>query len=251
MPVKEADPDAQALDAAFATAMDAPAKPREPGPPPEIDPAAPHGRDPETGEPLAPFGLTKDGVPRKSAAGRRSADDKPRTTDALPGNSDGKPGVPVPARDYTKTLSEFADACWFMGSALGKGGSAIPFVGKYIPEQKVAAQAGVFRAFKPQLVGAVNIAAQHNARAARFAASIETGELTWVVMSGFMIMPFLTASAAIWKGGDALAQAGMLSVDELAKKNDEQLEEFLANVNAQMEALAAEAQEQAGVGAAE
>lgn len=252
MPVKEADPDAQALDAAFAAAMEAPARPADPAAPPPVDHEAPHGRD-EDGIPLAPYGHNKDGSVRKSNAGRRSRDEQPRTAPANPGAPAGQ-AVAVAGRDYRAALSEFGDACWFVGSALGKGGSAIPLVGKYLPERKIAAQAGVFRAFKPSLVQALNTAAQHNARAARFAASIETGEMTWVMMCGFMVMPFVTASAAIWKESDtnhALADAGMLPLDELAKKNDDQLDQFLADMNAQMEALADKATEEAGITAEE
>lgn len=245
-PVKEADPDAQALDDAFAAAMEAPARPREPSAPPEVDNDAPHGRD-ENGQPLAPFGLTKDGKPRRSAAGRKASnpDNAPRTSPAAaeaPEDAKGKPA----GRDYAGPLSEFADAVWFAGSALGKGGSAIPLVGRYIPERKVAAQAGVFRAYKGQLVGAVNLAAQHNARAARFAARIETGDITWVAMCAFMTMPFLTMSAAIWKGDQALAAAGVQGgIGALAAANDTQLDAYLAEVSAQMEALAAQAQAEA------
>lgn len=248
--VKEADADAQALDDAFAAAMEAPARPREPSAPPEVDNDAPHGRD-ENGQPLAPYGLTKDGKPRRSAAGRRAKDDQPRTAPAGSGTGAGPgetPGVSAPAstRDYTGPLSEFADAVWFVGSALGKGGSALPLVGQYIPERKVAAQAGVFKAYKANLVSAVNTAAQHNARAARFAARIETGDITWVAMCAFMTMPFLTMSAAIWKGDKALAAAGVQGgVQALAAANDTQLDAYMAEVSAQMDALAKQAQAEA------
>jgi hypothetical protein len=253
-PVKAADPDAQALDDAFAQAMDAPARPNEPGAPPPVDPDAPHGRD-EAGEPLAPFGHNKDGSVRKSNAGRRaSKDDQPRIKPDTPEPPAGQL-VPAAGKDYTKDLSEFGDAVWFAGSALGKGGSAIPLIGRYLPERKIAAQAAIFKAYKPSLVAAVNMAAQHNARAARFAASIESGELTWTVMCGFFVMPFMTASAAIWKDSDtyhALADAGLPDLDTLAKRNDDNLDQFLEQINQQMEAAAADAAAQAGMtGAAE
>lgn len=237
-PVKAADPDAQALDEAFAAAMDAPPRPKEPPAPPAIDPDAPFGRE-EDGTPKAPYGLTRDGKPKRSPAGRKPKDDQPRT---VPPPDAGTGGQKPPGKDYTGPLSEFADSLWFAGSALGKGGSALPLVGRYIPERKVAAQAGVFRAYKANLVGAVNIAAQHNARAARFAARIETGDITWVAMSAFMTMPFLTMSAAIWKGDQALAEAGITGgISALAEANDQQLDAYLAEISQQMEALAEQA----------
>lgn len=246
--VKTADPAAQDLDGAFATAMGQTAKPKEPPPPPDTDPDAPHGRGPD-GAALAPFGLTKEGRPRKTSAGRRAKEDQGRIATpaaaAAAVATGGGPAAPA-AHDYTASLSEFGDAIWFCASALGKGGSAIPFVGRFIPERKVAAQAGAIRAYKPNLVRAVNIAAQHNARAARMAASIEQGEITWVVMCGFMVMPFVTMSAAIWKGDAALAEIDpSLTVDQLAQANDVRLDKYLSDISDQMELLAAAAEAEA------
>jgi hypothetical protein len=240
-PVKAADPAAQSLDAAFASAMmDAPPKPREPAPPDEIDPDAPFGRD-DAGVANAPHGLTKEGKPRRSAAGRKPKDEQPRTAAAVEGTAGpGHEADAVEGHDYTSALAEFGDAVWFGLSALGKGGSAIPLIGKRIPERKVAAQAQVFASFKPNLVKAVNLAAQHNRKAARFAAGIETGDITWVAMVGFMVMPFMTMSAAIWQGDEALARAELPSIAQLGAKNDEQLDAYLKNISDQMEALQAQ-----------
>lgn len=247
MPVKEADPEARSLDEAFADAMGTPPRPREPGPPVDVDPEAPFGRD-DQGAPLAPFGLTKDGKPRRSNAGRKPAkDDTARLATAAEVSAataaSAAPGPVMTIRhDYTGPLAEFADTVWFGLSALGKGGSAIPLIGKWIPERKVAAEAYVFRTYKPNLVRGVNIAAQHNARAARFAAAIETGDITWALTVGLLVMPFLTASAAIWKDSEktpAMAASELPSVAELAERNDKQLDEYLAQLSAQLEVLAA------------
>jgi hypothetical protein len=247
-PVKDADPAALGLDEAFNAAMGAPARPKEPAAPEDVDPEAPFGRE-EDGTPKAPFGMTKEGKPRRSAAGRRPKEDTPRTAAAAaaPAGTGAPSGAePKAAHDYSAALSEFGDAVWFGASALGKGGSAIPIVGKFIPERKVAAQAAVFQSYKPNLVKAVNLAAQHNAKAARWAASIETGEITWVMMVGFMVMPFVTMSAAIWKGDEALARIDEnLTVERLAEQNDVKLDKYLKDIGEQLDALAAAAQLQA------
>src|SRR5215469_5558138 len=115
MPVKEADPNAKSLDDAFRTAMGAPAKPKEPPAPPLVDKEAPHGRD-DDGNPLAPYGLNKDGSVRKSAAGRPAKDDQARTAPAEPDPKDaGKSKDAVQLAEpgqYFKPLSETADGLW-------------------------------------------------------------------------------------------------------------------------------------------
>lgn len=245
---RTATPGAKDLGEAFGEAMSTPPRATEPAPPPPVDPDAPFGRD-ENDQPKAPYGYTKDGKVRRSAAGRKpGSEDKPRTAPAAPPGQDGRPDPAAPPvqRDYSAALSEFGDAVWFAGSALGKAGSAVPLVGRYIPEAKIGAQAAVLHEYKPTLVRAVNVAAQHNARAARFAASIETGEITWVVMCAFLVMPFVTASAAIWKGDEALSAAGMKSTAELAQHNEAELERFLEGISEQLQLLVvADAAEQA------
>lgn len=234
-PVKAADPDAAALDAAFAEAMGAPARPREPAAPPEIDPDAPHGRG-DDGTPLAPHGLTKDGKPKRTPAGRKPKDDQPRTGPAAP-HEPGKPGkagtIPA-ARDYREPLDEFADALWLGLTGIGMVGGKIPLIGRYIPEQKIAAEAAVFHAEKTRLVTSVNIAAQHNAQARRFAEKCADGTTSWVLMCGFMAMPFLTMSAAVWQGDKALAGKEMPSLAELAKRNEAEMDSFIAGLAEQL-----------------
>ena len=254
MPVKDADPNAAALDAAFADAMGTPPRPREPAAPSDVDPDAPFGRDP-AGAPLAPFGHTKDGRPRRSNAGRKSNDDRarvassPSSSSPTSSPSSSSPGSPssssaAAVRDYSAPLADFTQMIWFGLSALGKGGSAIPIVGRWIPERKVAAEAFVFRTYRPNLVRALNISAQHNERARRFAETIETGDMTWALTVGLLVMPFITTSAAIWKDSaksPAMDEAGLPSVAELAERNDKQLDAYLAELSAQLELLAAAA----------
>lgn len=249
-PVKEADPQAAELDAAFTSAMGAPPKPREPEAPPDTDPEAPFGRD-AGGAPIAPHGYTKDGHVRRSNAGRRSGskDDQARVATAAEAAAaaaepDRKPGAAAAAEDHSVALAEFGDTVWLGLSALGRGGSAIPVIGRWIPDRKMAAQALMFAAYKPNLVRAVNLAAQHNTKAARFAAVIATGDLTWALTCGLMVMPFLTSSAAIWKDNDktrAMAKAELPSVAELADQNDKKLDAYLAQLNADLQALTAAA----------
>ena len=244
MPVKDADPEATALDAAFDDAMKAAPRPKEPPPPADTDPDAPFGRN-EEGQPNAPHGYTKQGRVRRSPAGRPPNEDRARTAPAEASAEASAPSAPggpgALDHDYSVPLSEFGDAVWFGVSALGKGGSAIPLIGRYLPERKLAAQALVLSSYKPSLVRAVNLAAQHNERARRFADSIETGDITWALMVGMMIMPFITASAAIWKDSDktpAMANANLPSVAELAEKNDRKLQAYLDDVSAQLDQLA-------------
>lgn len=244
MPVKEADPAAAGLDAAFAEAMGAPARPKEPAGPPEIDRDAPHGRD-EAGAPLAPYGLTKDGKPKRTAAGRRPRDDQPRTGPVVP----PPPPAPEPAgqRDFSGPLGEFADAAWFGLTGLGTIGAKIPLIGRYVPQEKIAAEATVFRSQKDRLIISVNIAAQHNAKARRFAEHCADGTVSWVVMCGFMAMPFLAMSAAVWQGDKALAERELPSLAELAKRNETEMDAFISDLAGQLEATAAEPAPAAGV----
>lgn len=240
MPVKEADPGAKTLDAAFAEAMGAPPRPKEPKAPPEIDPDAPHGRD-ENGVPLAPHGLTKDGRPRKTAAGRPAKDDKARTGPPAHGQDDKKDDPAAAGHDYAPALTEAADAAWFLTAAVGVAGGKIPVVGKWVPDKKIAAQAVMLRAFQPQLVGAMNLAAQHNDHARKFARKCEDGTISWVLVCGFTTLPFLTASLAIWQGDKALAEHGMPLLEELAKQNEAELDEFVAQMAGQLQEAPAEA----------
>jgi hypothetical protein len=234
MPIKDADPDALSLDAAFKEAMEAPAKPREAPPPPEIDQDAPHGRD-DDGNPLAPFGLTKDGKVRRSAAGRPAKDARPRTGPVPPPEPPGKPGPPAPPADYSRALDELADAIWLALNGVAMAGPHVPVVGRFIPEEKLQAQAYVLSLNKPRLCKAMQVAAEHNAGAARTCAKLAQGDITWVITAGALVMPFFAQSAAVFKGDEALASFGEeATVKNLAASNKVLMDSYVA----QMQVLA-------------
>lgn len=246
MPVKEADPEATSLDAAFADAMGAPPRPREPSAPPELDPDAPHGRG-DDGEPLAPYGLTRDGRPRKSPAGRKPKDDQART--AAPAEVAAKAAAAAPAlpgHDYTPALTEFADALWLVATGTAMVGPKLPLLGRLIPGDKIAAQAFVIRNERLRLATGLNIAAQHNTRARALAEKIEAGNITWVLMCGYMAMPFFAMSVAVWQGDSGLTARELPSLAQLAASNQAAVDQFMAQVEEQMQAAHAEAGVAAG-----
>ncbi|HEV2244929.1 MAG TPA: hypothetical protein VGR98_28095 [Streptosporangiaceae bacterium] len=244
MPVKEADPAAVSLDAAFAQAMGAPPKPKGPAAPPEVDHEAPHGRD-EDGKPLEPYGRNKDGSIRKSAAGRKSKDDAARTAPAAQAAAKhAVAAVPEPV-NYVPGLTETADGAWMVLSVTAKVGPELPLVGRLIPGRKIAAQATVFRQNAPSLVGALQYASQHNAAAARWAERLTRAEVTWTLMFGLMVMPFAIQSAALWKlkDGEALGgDAGGPTLADLEQRNSDDLDQFMALMAAQLGAASAQAQ---------
>ena len=250
MPVKEADPEATSLDQAFAVAMGAAPKPKDPPAPKEIDPDAPHGRD-DDGKPLTPFGLTKDGRPRRSAAGRPPREDQPRTGPASPisagsgGQPDKETDLAAPGQ-YVKPLSDTADTIWFGLSALGKIAPSIPLIGKKLPAEKIQAQAAVWHATQDRMVAAVSLAAEHNAAAARFAAKLEGGDITWMITCLSLVGPVIALSGMVWaKDADVqLSQAEQPSVTELAAKNEQAMDMAIAQMTANAK-LAAVVSEQA------
>ena len=234
MPVKAADPDAAPLDAAFAAAMGAAPKPKEPAAPPEIDPDAPHGRD-DQGEPLAPYGLTKDGKVRRSAAGRRpAADDKPRTAPAAaaPAASDGKPAAAP--KDYSGTLAETADGVWLCLTAAGQFGPRLPLLGKHLPGPKLAASAFVVHESRPRLVAAMALAAEHNTKARLWCERLDTGNATWLLAFAALALPVAGAMAAVWQGDGELKKREMLPLAEMAGKNETLLDEYMASLGQQL-----------------
>ena len=254
MAIPDADPRAQELDAAFAAAMEAPARPvaaaKTPG---EVDHDAPHGRD-EAGQPLAPFGLTKEGKPKKTAGGRPVKDDpnRPRTatvTSIIKAGEDGKgkdsKAKPEP-HDYSEALDNAATAAWFGLSAVGKVSGNLPVIGKFLPGDKLAAQAYILHETKGNLVGAINLAAQHNSKAAEFAAKFDgDGSGLWALTAMFMVMPVISMSVTVWKGDKALTEEGMPTLAEMGTQNEGHMEEMLNNIKAQIMAQMQAAQPQA------
>lgn len=243
MAIPDADPRAQDLDAAFAAAMDAPARPvsaaKTPG---EVDHDAPHGRD-EHGVPLAPFGLTLEGKPKRAKGGRPPKDDpdRPRTgtVTELKAADDPKPKPKPEPRDYSEDLSGLANAAWFGLSAVAKVGGSVPFLGKLIPGTKLAAQAFIISETSPQLIGAVNLAAQHNAKAAAFCSKLEGGDGLWALQCMFMVMPVISLSATIWRGDEAALKENELpSLAEMAARNETKMDDMLASIQAQIAAAA-------------
>lgn len=241
MPVKDADPAAADLDKLLGEAMDGTSRPRvDATAPPPVDHEAPHGRDAD-GKPLAPYGYTKDGKPKRTKAGRPRNDDADRARTAEPGDqADDKPGDGKAAGgNYLADLSNFADVVWFGASALGALGGSLPIVGKLLPEEKIAAQALVIAETKPRLVAAVNLAAQHNVRAEKFCQSLKGGDGFWALQCMFMTLPVLSLSAAVWKGDKALAEldeTGETTLKSMAARNKDKMDEFMARIAAQLQA---------------
>lgn len=248
MAVPAADPQALELDQAFQAAMEGPAKPRsEAKAPPEVDHDAPHGRD-EAGVPLAPFGLTKEGKPKRTAGGRPLKDsaDRSRTVSAQPSPPPvppaGQKAKPDP-RNWTEELDGLGTAAWFGMSAIAKVGGNIPFLRKLLPEEKLASQAFILHETQPRLVAAVNLAAQHNAKAAEFCGKLEGGDGLWALTCMFMVMPVVSLSMTVWKGDEAaLKDAELPSLADMSSKNEELLDQMLKKIELQITAAADAAQ---------
>lgn len=253
-PVKEASPDATKLDEAFAAAMGAAPKPREPSAPPEVDHDAPHGRDAD-GKALAPFGYTKDGRVRKSKAGRPLDSERARTSPAPPPAAKGKDETSAPAKvDYTEGLAAFADSAWLATTMAGRvPWSRIPLVGRIktkggIPlgerlkgaEVRFHAQAHIFNANRAELVTALNIAADHNARARRLAEKLSTdGDITWVITVIALVSPFAHQVGTLWSGQFDGSAEDQPAEKLLAAANENTFAAWKERINRQMEAAAA------------
>lgn len=244
MPVKEADPAARGLDEAFAAAMAGPAKPKDVPAPPPVDREAPHGRE-DDGTPKAPYGWTKAGKdgpsrPKLTASGRKPAkDDAARV--AAPGATQEPAEAPVKGkaapepRDFSAALMDSSEALWFGGSIIAKAGPQIPLIGRFVPGQKLAATMAVFDAERPRLAAALNLAAQHDARARKLAQKLADGDAGWALTCCFMVAPFISATAAIFQGDKALAERELPGLAQLAQRNDEAMDRMLAKITAQME----------------
>jgi hypothetical protein len=247
MPVSAAHPDAVKLDQAFAAAMDTPGKPREPGPPPEVDHDAPFGRD-QDGSPLAPFGLTKDGKPKKSAAGRKPAEDRARVATA-PGRADAggsgeKPAAAATApRRYAPGIAETLEVIWLGGTVLGQAGPQIPLIGKFLPDgDKLEAQAAVILIYKDNIAGALDLCAQHSESARRLAEKLSGGGAGWALNAAFMLLPVIGTSLKIWAAEEPQADdegnALPTLTGQLAAQNQQAFQQYMAELAARAEAAA-------------
>lgn len=246
MAIPDSDPRARELDAAFEAAANGPAKPRaEAKTPAEVDRDAPFGRG-DDGTPIAPFGLTMTGAPRRTAGGRRAKEDQARVADGKP--AEGKPdGTGAPRakpepHDYTADLDGIADTIWLGMSFAAKVGPKIPVLGRMLPGDKLGAEAFVFAETKPRLVAAVNLAAQHNARAAAFCKRLEGGDGLWALSVMFMVAPVVSIAATVWKGDAAeLKEAELPPLAEMAARNDQKMDDMIARISAQIDAATAAA----------
>ena len=252
MAIPDADPRARDLDAAFDAAAAGPQRPRaEAKTPADVDQEAPFGRA-EDGSPMAPHGLTKDGRVKRSAGGRppKNSPDAARTgTAAEAGKAaehakDDKPrNVKPEPHDYSEDLDGLADGIWFGMSAAAAVAPHVPLIGKKLPAEKLSAQAFILQETKPRLVAAVNLAAQHSAKAAAFCKGLEGGDGLWALTCMFMVMPVVSVSMTIWKGDEAeLKEAELPTLAEMAEKNSAKMDEMLARINAQIVAATQAAQ---------
>jgi hypothetical protein len=231
-------------DDAKVTAPEMPGPPRRDKP---SDPDAPHGRD-DDGKPLAPHGVNRKtgrpnlrpGGPGRPAKGDDSA--KPRTrdatsADATPKGKEGK--LALEPADYAGPLMEASETIWFGGSMVAKIGPQIPLLGRFVPGRKLGATCAVFDAERPRLCAALNLAAQHDAKARKLAEKLAGGEVSWALTCMFMVAPFTGAVAAVWQTTDehdVLAERDLPGMDVLVKTNEDALDAMLAKISGQMEA---------------
>lgn len=255
MPVSAAHPDAVKLDEAFAAAMDTPGKPREPGPPPEVDNGAPFGRD-EDGKPLAPFGLRKDGKPKLSAAGRKPDEEQARVGQPAAGKDEKdakKPGGQAELKRYAPAIAETLEVIWLGGTVVGQVGPDIPVVGKLLPDgDKLQAQAAVVLLYKNNLASALDLCAQHNESARRLAEKMSSGSAGWALNAAFMLLPVVSTSLRIWgkeeRQVDPETQVEIPTLaEQLAAQNREAFKEYMADLAEQAKVAAVVAQVQADV----
>ena len=230
--------------------MDTPGKPREPGPPPEVDKDAPFGRD-DGGNPIAPHGLRKDGLPRLSPAGRRPAEEKARVGETPAETEKPKPSTEVvPARSYAPAIAETLEVVWLGGTVVGQVGPEIPVVGRFLPDgDKLQAQAAVILTFKDNIAGALDICAQHNEQARRLAEKMSGGGAGWALNAAFMMLPVISTSLKVWGKEEPQADAEgnplPTLAQELAEKNRTAFTDYMASLAKQAAEATAEATEQA------
>lgn len=246
MSVGTVDPNAIDLSEAFRQAMEADPKPRSvASDPPDVDREAPFGRE-DDGSPKTPYGVNKDGSVRRAAGGRGAADARARVGVVIPpdktkdSKKGGKPEPDMNA-DYSGPLMEACQAIWLGMTGLSMVGPGIPIVGRFLNEDKIGAEAAIFAAQTPAICKSLTIAAKHNAGAARFCAKLASGEVTWVAMAGFTLMPFFVQTSAVLRGDKALAEmdpSGETTLKALNEKNHSDMKLFMDQAMAQMQLLA-------------
>lgn len=199
-----------------------PAGAQPPPPPPERDLDAPHGRDPATGEPLTPYGISsRTGRPRQKPAGPGRGGKRPQAAADKPRVQDGPPPAGDGGRDYTAELDELGDGLWMLLS-----GFPVPIAGLKI---RVQAQAAILHAHKPVLVRSVNTVARHNAAVAARIDALTAGNAAWILPAMFGLAPFVGQSLAMWRAPAA-------DIGQLAAANE-------AQFTAQLEILAGQIQQ--------
>lgn len=263
MPVKDADPAAQELSAAFAAGMNGTARPAtEPKSPPPVDREAPFGRE-DDGTPKAPHGLTKEGKPRLSNAGRKPKEDAARVTDAQPEKPPAeakKAGAP----DYSEGLAGAANTAWFtLTLAAQVPWSRTPVLGRIktrggVPlterlgaaQDRIHAQAHILAQGSDSLVASLNLAAQHNGRARRMAQAIceNGGDVMWMMQVVMLVKPVTDATVALWTGDFKGQDEDHPAEKWIAQQNRDTWEEVRGSLREQLTKAAREAQELAGAG---
>ena len=263
MSVRDATPGAASVTELFAQAdaARAAAGASEPAAaPPEVDPDAPHGRDPQTGEPLAPFGWTKpqrktEKSRPKLTPGRAGKGDDARLSDrpAPPGDGKGKPAAEADREaDYTQGLAAAHDAVWAGVTAVSNIAPKLPVIGAKIPADKLGAVAFVWHSNQAQLCGAFALAARHSDRAARLAAKFASDDVTWPIVCLGMVLPVAAAIGTVIAGDERLAEAEMPNTEDLRKRNDDAMQAQIRETMEHFGELMAQAQaQQLGEGAAD
>lgn len=178
-------PAQNAAAAAFqaALARDAGEFPPEMPAPPRIaastDPDAPHGRDEISGEPLVPYGRTREGRIRLKPAGPgrgHTKDDKAQVTSAAPSSPPSSGTVARTGASYREDLAGFGMNIWIAGSML--------------PPTRPYAQ--LFKEALPGMVDGWAEGAQSNATVRGYVEKLAgEGSWAWVLKVSASTFPFL------------------------------------------------------------
>lgn len=170
---------------------------------------APHGRDPETGKPLAPYGMTVDGKPRKSNRGARPGQrgNRPRGSAAgstRPASTSSTRKGPT-AADRKQMLCELSSM--LLETPLAAA-SQVPQLQKKIGPRQADALAGdafIIGQYMPQLADGLIFYSQTNPKALSWLDKIEE--------SG----PMVVVAAALFQMGKALVHNHLAPDPRLAE----------------------------------